>query len=111
MSRWPGRGMVAPMSLLALIVVLAVWGLIVGALARWAVPGPDPMSIWRTMLLGIAGTFVGLFIGRLLGFTGGGLLFGILGGVLLLILWRKFIEKRPLTGPGARFPAGRRRGP
>jgi uncharacterized membrane protein YeaQ/YmgE (transglycosylase-associated protein family) len=96
---------------LTLIVFIAVWGLIVGALARWAVPGPDPMSIWLTMLLGIAGTFVGALIGNLLGFRGGGLLFGILGGVLLLILWRKFVEKRPLTGPASRFPARRRRGP
>jgi uncharacterized membrane protein YeaQ/YmgE (transglycosylase-associated protein family) len=99
------------MGLLTLILVLALWGLIVGALARFAVPGPDPMSIWRTMLLGIAGTFVGGLIGRLIGFRGGGLLFGILGGFLLLILWRKFVEKRPLTGPESRFPAGRRRGP
>jgi uncharacterized membrane protein YeaQ/YmgE (transglycosylase-associated protein family) len=102
--------MVAAMSLLTLIVVLALWGLVVGALARLAVPGPDPMSIWRTMLLGIAGTFVGGLIGGLIGLRAGGLLFGILGGVLLLILWRKFVEKRPLTGPGARFPVGRRRG-
>jgi uncharacterized membrane protein YeaQ/YmgE (transglycosylase-associated protein family) len=68
------------------------------------------MSIWRTMLLGVAGTFVGGLIGGLLGVRAGGLLFGILGGVLLLILWRKFVEKRPLTGPAARFPARRRRG-
>jgi uncharacterized membrane protein YeaQ/YmgE (transglycosylase-associated protein family) len=102
--------MVATMELLALLLVLAVWGLIVGALARWAVPGPDPMPLWGTALLGIAGSLVGGMIGRLLGFTGGGLLFGILGGVLLLIAWRKFVEKRPLTGPGAMFPARRRRG-
>jgi uncharacterized membrane protein YeaQ/YmgE (transglycosylase-associated protein family) len=103
--------MVAAMGLLTLILFIALWGLVVGALARWAVPGPDPMSIWRTILLGVAGTFVGWLIGDLLGFRASGLLFGILGGVLLLILWRKLVEKRPLTGPGARFPAGRRRGP
>jgi uncharacterized membrane protein YeaQ/YmgE (transglycosylase-associated protein family) len=97
------------MGLLTLLVLLALWGLIVGALARFAVPGPDPMPIWQTILLGLAGTFVGGFIGRLLGFSGGGLLLGILGGFLLLILWRKFVEKRPLTGPAARLPARRRR--
>jgi uncharacterized membrane protein YeaQ/YmgE (transglycosylase-associated protein family) len=103
--------MVARMGVLTLIVLLALWGLIVGALARFAVPGPDPMPIWRTILLGLAGSYVGLLIGRLLGFQAGGLLFGVLGAVLLLILWRKFVEKRPLTGPAARFPVRRRRGP
>jgi uncharacterized membrane protein YeaQ/YmgE (transglycosylase-associated protein family) len=68
------------------------------------------MSIWATIGLGIAGSFVGGLIGGLLGFRAGGLLFGIIGAALLLILWRKFVEKRPLTGPGARFPARRRRG-
>jgi uncharacterized membrane protein YeaQ/YmgE (transglycosylase-associated protein family) len=99
------------MNILLFVLLLALWGLIVGALARFAVPGPDPMSIWRTILLGLAGSFVGGVIGRLLGFQAGGLLFGVLGGVLLLILWRKFVEKRPLTGPAARFPARRRGGP
>jgi uncharacterized membrane protein YeaQ/YmgE (transglycosylase-associated protein family) len=97
------------MGLVTLIVLLALWGLVVGALARFAVPGPDPMSIWRTILLGLAGSLVGGMVGRLLGFQSGGLLFGVLGGVLILILWRKFVEKRPLTGPAARFPARRRR--
>jgi uncharacterized membrane protein YeaQ/YmgE (transglycosylase-associated protein family) len=97
------------MGLLALILVLALQGLIIGALARFAVPGPDPMSIWRTILLGIAGAFVGGVIGGLLGFPHVNLLFGVLGATLLLILWRKFVEKRPLTGPAARFPARRRR--
>jgi uncharacterized membrane protein YeaQ/YmgE (transglycosylase-associated protein family) len=94
------------MGLLTLIVLLALWGLVVGALARFAVPGPDPMPIWQTILLGLAGTFVGGLVGRSLGFSSGGLVFGILGGTLLLILWRKFVEKRPLTGPGARLPRG-----
>ena len=99
------------MGLLTFVIILALWGLVVGALARFAVPGPDPMPIWRTILLGLAGTFVGGFIGRLLGFSNGGLIFGVFGGFLLLVLWRKFVEKRPLTGPAARFPAGKRRGP
>jgi uncharacterized membrane protein YeaQ/YmgE (transglycosylase-associated protein family) len=99
------------MNLVVQLIVLAVWGLIVGALARFAVPGPDPMPLWATMALGIAGSFVGGVIGAILGIGAGGLLFGIAGGTLLLILWRKFVEKRPLTGPGARFPARKRGGP
>ena len=56
------------MGLIAFIVILAVFGLIVGALARLALPGPDPMGILATIGLGLAGSFVGgliacIFIG------------------------------------------------
>ena len=47
------------MSLLVYLVVLAVQGLIFGALARLALPGKDPMSIPMTILIGIAGSFLG----------------------------------------------------
>jgi uncharacterized membrane protein YeaQ/YmgE (transglycosylase-associated protein family) len=96
--------------ILAFLIAIFVWGLIVGALARLAVPGPDPMSIWRTSLLGIAGAVVGGLVGRLLGVVPG-FLFALLGAVLLLVLYRRFVEKRPLTGPRSRFPARARRGP
>ncbi len=42
-------------------------GLIVGALAKWIMPGKDPGGIVVTMLIGIAGAFVGGFIGSLFG--------------------------------------------
>jgi uncharacterized membrane protein YeaQ/YmgE (transglycosylase-associated protein family) len=45
--------------MLTLIVVLAIEGLIFGALARLALPGKDPMSIPMTIGLGIAGSFIG----------------------------------------------------
>src|SRR4051812_11833007 len=48
-----------PMGLLVYLVVLAISGLIVGALARLALPGPDPMGIGMTILVGIAGSFIG----------------------------------------------------
>ena len=47
------------MSLIAILIVLALQGLIVGALARLALPGRDPMSIPMTIGLGIAGSFIG----------------------------------------------------
>jgi len=90
--------------LLVFIIVLLVGGLIVGALARLAVPGPDPMSIPATIGLGIAGAFVGGIVARILIGSYGGLLFAFLGAVLLLILYRKFVQHRPLTGPGAHRP-------
>jgi len=87
--------------LLLFIILLLVGGFIVGGLARLAVPGPDPMPVWATIALGIAGSMVGGIIARLLFNTWGGFLFAFLGAVLLLILYRKFVQHRPLTGPGA----------
>jgi uncharacterized membrane protein YeaQ/YmgE (transglycosylase-associated protein family) len=46
------------MSLIAYLIILAISGLFVGALARLALPGPDPMSIFQTILLGLAGNFI-----------------------------------------------------
>lgn len=53
-------------SLFWFLVVLAFIGLIVGAVARVLVPGPSPMGILGTIGVGIAGAFVGGFLGRLL---------------------------------------------
>ena len=63
------------MSLIAFIIVLAVSGLIIGALARLALPGPDPMSIPATIALGLGGTFIGGIVARVFLGTGGGLIF------------------------------------
>jgi uncharacterized membrane protein YeaQ/YmgE (transglycosylase-associated protein family) len=46
-------------SWLAYLISLAVFGLIVGAFARLALPGKDPLSLFQTMLVGIAGSFIG----------------------------------------------------
>jgi uncharacterized membrane protein YeaQ/YmgE (transglycosylase-associated protein family) len=84
-------------SLLAVLVALVVGGLIVGALARLALPGPDPMSIPMTIVLGIAGSFAGGLVARVFLGTGGGFIFALLGAILLLYLHRRFVQKRPLT--------------
>jgi len=52
--------------ILYLIVMILVSGLAIGALARWIMPGPDPMSIPRTILLGIAGSMLGGLVATLL---------------------------------------------
>jgi uncharacterized membrane protein YeaQ/YmgE (transglycosylase-associated protein family) len=87
-------------SLVAVLIVLVVGGLIIGALARLALPGPDPMSIPMTILLGIAGSLVGGLVARIFIGTGGGFVFALLGAILLLYLHRRFVQHRPLTGPG-----------
>ena len=84
---------------LAFIIGLLLGGLVIGALARLALPGPDPMSIPATIGLGVAGTVVGGIIGYLIfGHWGGGLL-ALLGAILLLYLHRRFVQHRPLTRP------------
>jgi uncharacterized membrane protein YeaQ/YmgE (transglycosylase-associated protein family) len=41
------------------LITLAIFGLVVGALARLALPGRDPMSLFMTMAIGLAGSFIG----------------------------------------------------
>jgi uncharacterized membrane protein YeaQ/YmgE (transglycosylase-associated protein family) len=88
--------------MLLFIIGLALFGLVVGALARLALPGPDPMGILATIGLGLAGSFVGGLIARLLIGTAGGIVFALLGAILLLYLYRRFVQHRPLTGAGGR---------
>ena len=70
-------------------------GLIVGVLAKWLLPGNDPGGIIVTILIGIAGAFVGgyiatvLGIGTVSGFNLGSLAIAIGGALLLLFGYRK----------------------
>jgi uncharacterized membrane protein YeaQ/YmgE (transglycosylase-associated protein family) len=75
------------MSIIAFLIILALEGLVVGALARLALPGPDPMSVGQTILLGIAGSFVAGLIGLFLLGHGAGLLLSIIvtTGILYFI--------------------------
>lgn len=68
-------------------------GLIAGVLAKLIVPGRDPGGIIITILIGIAGAFVGGFVMfNLLGFGQGGLIWSIvvatIGAIILLVLYR-----------------------
>jgi uncharacterized membrane protein YeaQ/YmgE (transglycosylase-associated protein family) len=73
-------------------------GLIVGAIAKFVMPGKDPGGIIVTMLLGIAGSVVASYLGRALGWyqegQTAGWIMSILGAVLLLFLYRLFTGKR-----------------
>jgi len=84
------------------ILFLVFGGLVVGALARLALPGPDPMSVLATIGLGIGGFLVGGIVSYLLLGHAGGIIFAVLGATLLLYLRRRFVQHRPLTGPKAR---------
>jgi uncharacterized membrane protein YeaQ/YmgE (transglycosylase-associated protein family) len=67
-----------------------VLGLVVGVLAKWIMPGPDPGGIVLTILLGIGGSVVGGFLGSLLGlgsvsgFNPGSLVLAVLGALCRL---------------------------
>ena len=71
-----------------------IFGLIVGALAKFVMPGRDPGGIIITIILGIAGALLGGFIGRSLGWYGptepAGFLMALAGSVLLLWIYRRF---------------------
>ncbi len=93
--------------MLASIVMIMVFGFITGGLARLAVPGPDPMPIWLTVAIGLAGSAAGGALA--IGIWGRGTqaigLLSFLGAVLLVVAYRRFVQKRPLTGPDAlKFP-------
>lgn len=94
---------------------IVVTGFLLGAAARWIVPGPDPMPLWLTIAIGMTASLIG-----------GGIAAGILGSkhlatsrghifVTLLLevavatgvvgAYRRFVQHRALTGPEARrFP-------
>ena len=69
-------------------------GLIAGAIARWLMPGPDPMGWLGTILLGIVGSLVGgtllnLLFGGGLELAASGILGSILGALIALWVWRR----------------------
>ena len=90
--------------MLTLIIVLAIEGLVIGALARLALPGPDPMGIFATIGLGLLGSFVGGLIAGLLWARAAGFIFSVIGAILVLYCYRRFVQHRPLTGPGSQLP-------
>lgn len=87
--------------LLITVLMIALSGLAIGALARWIVPGPDPMSIGKTILLGLAGSIVGGVIGALFHLSPMDhpfwiLLLEIACAVGVLLLFKRFRQGRPV---------------
>lgn len=77
---------------------VAIIGLIVGALAKFIMPGKDPGGIIVTMLLGIAGSFIATFLGRAVGWyqagQAAGFIMSLIGAIVLLVIYRLF-KKSP----------------
>ena len=82
--------------MLGFIVFLLIVGLVAGFLARLLVPGPDPMSIAGTILLGVVGSFIGGFLGWALfgedfaegALQASGLIGSIVGAAVALLVYR-----------------------
>jgi uncharacterized membrane protein YeaQ/YmgE (transglycosylase-associated protein family) len=86
-----GGGYPAAMDLLVYLILLAITGLVVGAFARLALPGRDPMSLFQTMLIGIAGSFAAGLVSILIfnGRNGGGILLSIIFAAVIVYFVRR----------------------
>jgi uncharacterized membrane protein YeaQ/YmgE (transglycosylase-associated protein family) len=78
-------------------------GLWTGALARLAIPGPDPMPIWLTLSIGLAGSIVGAVVGKSISNDNGVVISFLSFGVAMALVaaYRRFVQHRPIFGPGA----------
>src|SRR5688572_16937743 len=83
------------METVAYIAGLALTGLLVGALARLALPGRDPMSIFQTMLVGIAGSLIAGLISYYAfdSERGAGILLSVLCALVIVFAVRKMRER------------------
>lgn len=86
------------------LIAWTVFGLVVGAIARLLVPGRDPMGCLGTIILGVIGSVVGgglvtvLFGHQDNRFHPAGFLGAVIGGVLVLLIWR-WMRGRTAAGP------------
>lgn len=82
--------------MLTSIIGTIIIGLVVGVIAKLLMPGRDPGGCIITILLGIAGAFVGTWIGRM--FWGSnyvaGWILSIIGAMVLLLIYRMIAGKR-----------------
>jgi uncharacterized membrane protein YeaQ/YmgE (transglycosylase-associated protein family) len=85
------------------VLAILVSGFVTGGLARFAIPGPDPMPIWLTIAIGLTGSIVGAVIGDAIshdnGYVVSFLSFAI--AICLVAAYRHFVQRRPVFGPGA----------
>lgn len=84
------------MSVIAMLLI----GLVVGAVAKFLMPGDDPGGIIVTMLLGVAGSFVAGYLGKALGWyhegDAVGFIAAVIGSIVLLMVYRLLFRRRRL---------------
>jgi uncharacterized membrane protein YeaQ/YmgE (transglycosylase-associated protein family) len=85
------------------ILAILFSGFITGALARLAIPGPDPMPVWLTIAIGLTGSIVGAVVGKAISndnaYVISFLSFGV--AIALVAAYRRFVQRRPVFGRGA----------
>lgn len=77
------------MSFIVYLLLLCLVGLVVGALARLALPGPDPMSLWQTMAVGIGGSLLAGIVAALLFNRPAGFLLSVIFAALIVYFIRR----------------------
>jgi uncharacterized membrane protein YeaQ/YmgE (transglycosylase-associated protein family) len=87
----------------SLVFAIILSGLWTGALARLAIPGPDPMPIWLTLSIGLVGSIVGAVVGKAISNDNGVVISFLSFGVAMALVaaYRRFVQHRPIFGPGA----------
>jgi uncharacterized membrane protein YeaQ/YmgE (transglycosylase-associated protein family) len=88
---------------LGFVLAILFSGFITGGLARLAIPGPDPMPIWLTIAIGLTGSIFGAVVGRAISHDNGYVISFLSFGVAIALVagYRRFVQKRPIYGPGA----------
>jgi uncharacterized membrane protein YeaQ/YmgE (transglycosylase-associated protein family) len=96
---------------IGVIVSTLLAAFVIGALARWAVPGPDPMPVWMTTGFGLVGALAGTGIAAAAfgakpdsDTVFAQWLISILVASGLVIAHRRFVQHRPIVGPDAKKP-------
>jgi uncharacterized membrane protein YeaQ/YmgE (transglycosylase-associated protein family) len=78
------------------LMIWCVYGLFVGSIAKSLVPGEENFGFWKTIALGVAGSYAGGIITYLLGMTPlqpAGILMGVAGATCSLVFYKKLLEK------------------
>lgn len=79
------------------LLVWCVYGLLVGSVAKSLIPGEENFGFWKTIALGVAGSYCGGALSYVFGFNNvlepGGIFLGIAGSSLSIILYNKLNEK------------------
>jgi uncharacterized membrane protein YeaQ/YmgE (transglycosylase-associated protein family) len=78
-------------------------GFLTGALARLAIPGPDPMPVWLTLAIGLTGSIIGAVVGKAVSNDNGVVISFLSFGVAMSLVaaYRRFVQQRPIFGPAA----------